>query len=92
LLVIVDAPEPSRISSTSRRSSHRPRLRTPSALGPGRQVRTVIKHRCLDHVVADVDDHLDRLPPPDPYRIALVAASLSVRTMSSAASLATSPR
>ncbi len=31
LLVIVDAPEPSRISSTSRRSSHRPRLRTPSA-------------------------------------------------------------
>jgi hypothetical protein len=50
----------------------------------GWQVGTVIQHRRLDHV--DVDHHLDRLPPRDPYRMALVAASLRARTTSSAAS------
>ncbi len=60
--------------------------------GLGRQVGTMIKHRRLDHGVVDVDHHLDRLPPLDPYRMALVAASLRAKTTSSAASLATPRR
>jgi hypothetical protein len=53
--------------------------------GLGWQVRTVIQHRRLDRVVVDLHHHLDWLPPPDPYRMALVAASLSARAMSSVA-------
>jgi hypothetical protein len=75
----------SRTSSTSRPSSHSPRPRTASASlsasvwGLGGQGRTVIQHRRLDHLVGDVEHHLDRLPPPDPYRMALVAASFSAQ-------------